>query len=68
MCNTGIECAIKNNYDKNINIVIDNIFNIKNDIENKIIVYKKFNDIYIYGNKASKWAFSMNFPKDFPLY
>ena len=73
MCNTGIECVIKNNDEKNINIIknitnITNIITSKNNIENNIIIYKECNDIFIYTNKASKWAFSMNFPKDFPLY
>ena len=68
MCNTGIECIINYNDKKNINIIKNNNIIVKNNFENKIIVYKQYNDIFIYENKASIWAFSMDFPKDFPIY
>ena len=69
MCNTGIEFKIynigkeNNNIFKNITII--------NNIENATIIdKKKNNDEYNdkYKNKASQWAFSMNFPKDFPIF
>ena len=69
MCNTGIECKIQNNNEININK--NNNTDFINNYKDKNIIIdnkKECNYNYTYNNKMSIWAFSMEYPKDFPIY